>query len=1362
LLAQALAVDVIIKVLTQISMQQSIKLRFILLTLIILPFIVLGQQTTKFPKGLQKEYQPGMDFPDFTSLTTEHIVLKSTLPTSVDNSTLPYLRPVFSQQGASCGQAAIVGYNFTYEINRLRDVASDTSIHLYPDHFVWNFMNAASPYYGVGVSYFHTFDLLYDAGNPNEALYGPIELDDSYYWPSGYEVYHNAMTNRIGGAASIRAGTPEGLEVLKHWLHNHLEGDETGGVANFYAGLAYWLQIIPDDSPEAGKPAFIRFGPEATHAMTIVGYNDSIRFDINQDGQYTNHLDITGDGIVDMRDWEFGALKAVNSYGTIWGDYGFFYLMYRTLALEYGEQGGIWNNSVHVLFPEPQWQPKLTIKASLKHNSREKIKLRAGVSLDTSRHVPDHSISFTHFNFQGGDYPLRGRGIDANEPLELGLDISELLSYVPAGQPARFFLLIDEKDPDYTGSGILQNMSLREYEQENLIWEQEADFVPKTIQNNGTTYVSVVLTPETTPPSFLPDERIIINAFDDTLINLQAVSGEAPFSWQILPEYIETAQIKPYPEVQTTILLVADEDQGYATVPLPFSFPFAEQSYDTLYMHVDGYLMFEPEDMPYYYLLYDELYLRQLKIMAGFMHQELGLLSASDRLGYSASADSIILKWQISGGSPASSLEFSATLFPDGKIKFHYKNLPSDMEFTPVIGLGFAVLENSHRSKPLFSKYSGQIPPENLLLTFTPGADLQRLAVNHNQQLSWLGGNADFGQARLRMTDAERGFSEQVLFVSSGPDFKLSIADGESYVATSLPTTLDLYLQNLGNQTIEINSLQLIGASTGFQLQNSLPEEIIMESESDLWIRNAAVIQPEDASIQNVAINIVAEIDGREILAQASFETAFTSPVLYPPLVIDNNNLLLEAGEQAKLVYELHNLGTKAIENIELVLHLDDPFVMLISDSIQLVETLGAQQLIRMEYLIQTTAAAPHGRLFEVFAELLSGQQLVLSSRDWLQIGISEIALFDMDRNHNSASILERELTNNAIDYSRYEAIDSAIYNYEIAFLTLGVMPNYYTITSAEDQLLSDYLRGGGNLYLEGGSFFFTSPPTQLRELLRIEGFMDGVQYPADTLVGLSGSPVEEMLFTYQGDQALCENLLPLEPAQPWFVDPQTNLNFVAAIDSIRYKGIATSMEFGGLTAQSGSSLTQLMRTYLEFLGYAQAPISARFSSDKRTICMNQNVQFSFDGIGDPETFLWTFEGGQANSITSRTPVVNYSTPGNWPVSLKVNQGNYSDSVHVQEYIVVNNCSSISESVISELSVYPNPASESVKIALPEALSENSMLSLFDLNGKLIRETPWPKARQITGMKIANLKPGVYVLRLKSLQKLYLGKLIVN
>ena len=85
--------------------------------------------------------------------------------------------------------------------------------------------------------------------------------------------------------------------------------------------------------------------------MTIVGWNDSIRFDYNNDGQFTNNIDITGDGVIDMKDWEIGGLRFANTYGNannLWGNNSFAYMMYATLARNYGD-GGIWNNSVHII-----------------------------------------------------------------------------------------------------------------------------------------------------------------------------------------------------------------------------------------------------------------------------------------------------------------------------------------------------------------------------------------------------------------------------------------------------------------------------------------------------------------------------------------------------------------------------------------------------------------------------------------------------------------------------------------------------------------------------------------------------------------------------------------------------------------------------------------------------------------------------------------------------------------------------------------------------------------------------------------------------------------------------------------------------
>ena len=44
------------------------------------------------------------------------------------------------------------------------------------------------------------------------------------------------------------------------------------------------------------------------HALTVIGYDDEIGVDLNNDGEITNDIDINGDDVVDMGDWEMGAL----------------------------------------------------------------------------------------------------------------------------------------------------------------------------------------------------------------------------------------------------------------------------------------------------------------------------------------------------------------------------------------------------------------------------------------------------------------------------------------------------------------------------------------------------------------------------------------------------------------------------------------------------------------------------------------------------------------------------------------------------------------------------------------------------------------------------------------------------------------------------------------------------------------------------------------------------------------------------------------------------------------------------------------------------------------------------------------------
>ena len=272
---------------------------------------------------------------------------KRSIPAVVDNSALPFMRPLIGQVGLECGQASSIGIQFTYELNAKRQLPGNVPENQYATHFAYNFLNNGSD---AGINFFETFEIIKFAGNPNVADYGGMSQGGASRWMSGYDLYYNAMKNRIENVYSIKTNTVEGLLKLKNWIYDHGNGSHYGGMASFYSQFTSPPATLPPGTPEAGKHVITYWGSSPNHAMTIVGYNDSIRWDYNNDGQYTNHIDLNGDGIIDVRDWEIGGFKMANTYGSIsgWGDQGFSYMMYKTVA-ESASTGGIWNNQLVVL-----------------------------------------------------------------------------------------------------------------------------------------------------------------------------------------------------------------------------------------------------------------------------------------------------------------------------------------------------------------------------------------------------------------------------------------------------------------------------------------------------------------------------------------------------------------------------------------------------------------------------------------------------------------------------------------------------------------------------------------------------------------------------------------------------------------------------------------------------------------------------------------------------------------------------------------------------------------------------------------------------------------------------------------------------
>ena len=1153
---------------------------------------LMGQQADYYPvpEGLKNTApltrSDAMAFGQIEYLTLPESYAGRSLPDSIDNSAYPWFRPIFSQEVyPNCMQSTSIAYNFTYEINRLRDLPASDSNNQYTTHFAWNFFNGGNGWYGV--NYLYTMEVLKNHGTPSVADYGGMYNGGGQRWMSGYEEWYNAMNNRIAGYYAIYVGDEKGLLTLKHWLNDHLDGSETGGVASFIACSPWGLEKLPPESPHSGKDVMTAWCNEPLHGMTIVGYNDSIRYDYNGDGKFTNDIDINGDDIIDMKDWEIGAVKFANSYGESFANDGFCFMMYKTLADDISG-GGIWQNTVHVVEAKEKHDTRMTYKVSLEHNHREFIRVRAGISSDTNAMYPEHIHSFMIFNYQGGPHYMQGNDTTADhKTIEFGLDVSPLLTMAEPGRPYRFFLIVDEQDEDNLGTGQINYFSLMDYQDGLAEIACEEENVP--LMENGSTLMSVVYTPDFDKVNITTEQLPVFEPGVPVEVQMQATGGQPPYQWNLDRNYVMNAIADGFPDTDQELLISDSYEDTLAVKVLEFSFPFYGVEYDTVMLSSSGYLYFDENMFFWSYLVDMGYFIRNNRVVAPFLYSEMFISPNYDNgLWYEGDDEKATFRWKTTmksqpGGTEAN---FALTLYRNGNISFYYGDINFDGDFR--WGAGVSDGDNLNFSLSASGR-AGDIEAgsgvEFLARRLPAEMSIDReglLQVVQNEASS-------ISDVTVLVRDNTLVQAARSYQLTDGPEIWLELDKGNR-ISNGQEADFNLEFTNRGTSTLN---------NVTISLQCSHPQISVSDDQQQLTaVAPGQTIEVPAAfscitgvdlnDSENVIFEVKATSGTQTYEKNVVFASSAPSLDIFDFSILNENNLL-EPGHSELLKIVLVNKGSRESTLTNATLYCSAAGIDITDPEMDFGSIpSGGMGVAMAEVSASYNINFGHEIDFVLVTEDQEGLSRELELK--FRVGKVPVCVIDLDPQRNSGPNIHGLLQQMDVESMYTNVFPTSLLNYQSVFICLGVQFSYHELSWIENQKMISYLDNGGNIYLESRVHWNMEDNYPVFDRFNI----DTEAYPGlyEVLDGVDSTFTEGLAFRNTANQPFC--YFRLKPVAPAFdILTGRTYPYIAAVayDAGSYKTIGTLFELGSLVSSDTCQVESYMQEVLDFFGIVESSL---------------------------------------------------------------------------------------------------------------------------------------------------------------------------
>ncbi len=350
------------------------------------------------------------------------------LHSKVDNSKYKWFPPIGQQYGNSCSAWASTYYMFTYEMARRYDYDAKNDLEFIASpKQVWNSLNSGNSNAGSDLSECLNF----------LDKYGWVSWDDFPQSDDSVDWYDNIQNSSLmydslkacvvnGGnicfypdpkeSTPITSADDEDLYEFKKKLSDgyimylssvNPQLFQKGALSNNEKVITHTLSKMEGIS-------------SSRHALVVVGYDDTIYYDLNEDGE--------------QQPYEYGALLLANSYGKGWENNGFIWIMYDALNKVSNadnlnvENRCVINNLSRCSYFDLQKQPvDLAVEVTISQKVRNDFNLYVGSSLTLPlEENPPAANQKETINQHGGALNFDGTTSDTYQTRKFMIDCSEL------------------------------------------------------------------------------------------------------------------------------------------------------------------------------------------------------------------------------------------------------------------------------------------------------------------------------------------------------------------------------------------------------------------------------------------------------------------------------------------------------------------------------------------------------------------------------------------------------------------------------------------------------------------------------------------------------------------------------------------------------------------------------------------------------------------------------------------------------------------------------------------------------------------------------------------------------------------------